>query len=435
MKLAENKMRERRNPNLPEWFKLDNAASVFPGQNTGTWSNIFRFCMELKEEIDPEILTKALENIMPRFPGFDVRIRKGLFWYYFEKNPNIAPDVKPDIQNPCHRVKFKENKGFLFRVYYHGKRISVDTYHAITDGHGAAVFSCTLVAEYLKLKGHDISAGGLVLDTTEPPKKEELEDTFSKVATSKGKIKRSDKYVYHAKGTKLPKHMVNIISGTMSFSDIHKYTKAHGVTITEFFAALLIQVHIEKQRKEEKKQKEVSVQIPIDLRSVYKTETLRNFTICLRAKVDPQLGDYSFEELLKQVAYQLRLANDEKKLNAMVTANMGLERNPVLKFLPLAIKDLGVGVSFLITGEQTTSVLLSNIGAVKLPEDMLPLVEKVVFMPGPGVRNAVRCGLATVGDNLVFTVASIVKETDIEREIFTKLVKMGFHVKIESNRD
>ncbi len=433
--MSENKSRERKNPNLPEWFRLDNAASIFPGQNTGTWSNIFRFCIELKEEINPETLTKALKNVMPRFPGFDVRIRKGLFWYYFEKNPNTAPDVKPDIQNPCHRVKFKENKGFLFRVYYHGNRIAVDTYHAITDGHGAAVFGSTLAAEYLKLCGHGITHGGLVLDTNQVPKKEELEDSFSKIADSKGKIKRSDKYVYHAKGTKLPKHMVNIISGTMSFDEIHKYTKEHGVTVTEFFAALLLKVYIEKQRKENQKQKEVAVQIPIDLRSTYQKETLRNFTICLRTKVDPQLGDYSFEELLKQVAYQLRLANDEKKLNAMVTANMGLERNPVLKFLPLAIKDLGVGISFLITGEQTTTVLLSNIGAVKLPEDMIPLVEKVVFMPGPGIRNSARCGLATVGDNLVFTVASIVKETDIEREIFTTLVKMGFHVKIESNRD
>lgn len=433
--MAESKKKERKAPNLPEWFRLDNAASIFPGQNTGTWSNIFRFCIELKEEIDPEILTNALENTIPRFPGFDVRIKKGLFWYYFEKNPNKAPDVKPDIQNPCHRVKFKENKGYLFRVYYHGKRIAVDTYHAITDGHGAAVFGSTLVAEYLKLCGRNISAGGLVLDTNDAPKKAELEDSFSKIATSKGKIKRSDKYVYHAKGTNLPKHMVNIISGTMSFKEIHKYTKEHGVTVTEFFAALLLQVYTEKQRKECKKQKEVAVQIPIDLRSIYKTETLRNFTICLRTKVDPQLGDYSFEELLKQVAYQLRLANDEKKLNAMVTANMGIERNPILKFLPLAVKDLGVGISFLITGEQTTTVLLSNIGAVKLPEDMQPFVEKVVFMPGPGIRNSARCGLATVGDNLVFTIASIVKETDIEQEIFTKLVKMGFHVKIESNRD
>ena len=66
---------------------------------------------------------------------------------------------------------------------------------------------------------------------------------------------------------------------------------------------------------------------------------------------------------------------------------------------------------------------------------MLPHIEKAFLMPGPGVRNAVRCGLATVGDKLVLTIAGIHKETDIEREIFTKLVKMGFHVKIESNRD
>ena len=66
---------------------------------------------------------------------------------------------------------------------------------------------------------------------------------------------------------------------------------------------------------------------------------------------------------------------------------------------------------------------------------MLPFVEKAFLMPGPGVRNSVRCGLATVGDNLVMTFAGIHKETDIEREVFTKLGKMGFHVKIESNRD
>lgn len=433
--MVENKTREKKNTNLPEWFRLDNAASIFPGQNRGSWSNIFRFSLELKEDIDPEKLAEALENIMPRFPEFDVRIRKGLFWYYFEKNPNIAPDIKPDIQNPCHRVKFKENKAYLFRVYYHGKRIAVDTYHAITDGHGAAVFTSTLAAEYLRLCGCSVPHGDFVLDTSASPKESELEDAFLKYADSKGKVKRGGKYAYHAKGTKLPKHMVNIISGTMSFEEIHKYTKEHGVTVTEFFAALLMKVYIEKQLRESKKQKEISVQIPIDLRRVFKTETLRNFTICLRTTVDPKLGDYTFEELLKQVAYQLRLANDEKKLNAMITANLGIERNPVLKFLPLGIKNLGVGISFLITGEQTTTVLLSNLGPVILPKEMLPHVEKALFMPGPGIRNPVRCGLTSLEDKLVLTTASIVKETDIEREIFTTLVKMGFHVKIESNRD
>lgn len=428
-------MSERKKQQLPEWFRLDNAASIFPGQNTKTWSNIFRCSIELKETVDPQILQRALERVLPRFPGFDVRIRRGLFWYYFERNPVKAPPVKPDIKNPCHRVKFKENYGFLFRVYYHGKRIAVDTYHAITDGHGTAVFVSTLVAEYLRLCGHNIPCGGMVYDINTLPTKKELEDSFAVNAHSKGKLKRSDKWVYHAVGTKLPRHFVNITSGTLSFSQLHKITAEKGVTITEFFAALLLDVHCRKQLKEKKHLKEVSVQVPIDLRRVYNSETMRNFTICLRVKVDPNLGEYSFDELLKQVSLQLRLANDEKKLNAMFTANMGIERNPVLKFLPLAVKDLGVGVSFLITGEQTTTSLLSNIGAMRLPEEMLQYVEKPLFMPGPGKLNAARCGAATIGDNLVFTFSNIYKESDIEREFFTALVKMGLHVKIESNRE
>ena len=36
------------------WFKLDNAAKIFPGQNSRSWSNVFRLSVELKEEVDPE---------------------------------------------------------------------------------------------------------------------------------------------------------------------------------------------------------------------------------------------------------------------------------------------------------------------------------------------------------------------------------------------
>lgn len=424
----------RNHQQIPEWFRLDNAATIFPGQNSNSWSNLFRFSLELTEKVKPDILKQALVRVLPRFPGFDVRIRRGLFWYYFEKNPIEAPPVNIDIKNPCHRINFKENDCFLFRVYYYENHIAVDTYHAVTDGHGGAVFTCTLVAEYLRLCGKKISSGGMVYDITEAPKKCELEDSFIKNATSKGKIKRSDKFVYHAVGTKLPRHLVNIISGTMSFEEIHKLSSEKGVTVTEFFAALLLRIHYEKQLREKRKQKEISVQIPIDLRRVYGSESLRNFTICLRVKIDSQLGDYSFDELLNLVSLQLRLAKDEKKLNAMVTANTAIERNPVLKFIPLAVKDIGVGISFFITGEQTTTSLLSNLGPVDLPEDMRPYVNKALFMPGPGKLNAARCGIATVGDKLVFTFADIYEETDIEREFFTRLVKMGVRVKIESNR-
>ena len=68
-----------------DWFRLDNAAKIFPGQNSNTWSNIFRVSVRLKEDVDKEILQTALEATLKRIPSFNVRIRNGLFWHYFEQ--------------------------------------------------------------------------------------------------------------------------------------------------------------------------------------------------------------------------------------------------------------------------------------------------------------------------------------------------------------
>ena len=416
------------------WFKLDNAAKIFPGQSTDTWSNIFRFSVQLKEKVDPDLLTEALKRVLPRFPCFDVCIKKGFFWYYFEKNPNGCPDVAPDISNPCHRVKFNENKKYLFRVYYFDNKISVDFFHALTDGRGSSFFVCTLAAEYLRLRGYDIPCGDAVLDLNEEASEEELEDAFLKSAGSKGKVERSGRRVYHYRGTKMPDHRVNITSGIMSLSALKALAKSKNATVTELIESVLLYTMYLKQKSENKaKQKEVSVQIPVDLRNMFPTHTLRNYSLTYIARLDPNLGDYTFDEVLNHVKTYLHHIHNEKYLRAMTTANLKLE-NSALKYAPLIIKDLGIGLAFMITGEQTTSVLGSNLGLVKLPEEMQQYIERMYFMAGPGVLNGARCGAVGYNDTFTLTFANIYKESDIEREFFTQLVKMGLHVKVESNR-
>lgn len=418
-----------------DWFKLDNAAKIFPGQNSNTWSNVFRIGVELKEDVDPEILETALNKTLKRMPSFNVRIKKGFFWYFFEKNPNKAT-VSPDIKNLCYRVNFKENQGFLFRMYYFGRRIAVDIYHAISDGYGNVVFVSTVVAEYLRLKGYNIPALGAVLNPNDKPTKTETEDAYNRFASSKVKYNRRDKPVYHAVGTKAGEHMCNYTVGIMSFKQVHEICKRYNATVTEFFAAILMDIHYRKQKAENsKKNREVSVQIPVNLRKFYPTDTLRNFVLCLRVKMNPNMGDYTFEEIVKLVSLQLRLANDEKEVNSMMTQNLKIEKNPFTKYIPLGIKNLGVAITFLITGEQTTSALISNIGPVQLPEEMKEHIEKYMFFTGPGKLNGARCGVITFNDKLVFTFSNCYQESDIEREFFTRLVKMGIHVKIESNRE
>lgn len=417
-----------------DWLKLDNAAKIFPGQNSRSWSNIFRIGAQLKSEIDPQVLSVALKNTLKRIPNFNVRIRRGLFWYYFEQNPN-EPQVLPDIKNPCYRIKFKENKGFLFRVFYRNDRINVEVYHALCDGYGAAVFISTLVGEYLRLKGEDIDYNQFVLDVKEAPRASELEDSYDRYADSKVPYDRKDKWVYHATGTRMPMHISNFTAGIMSFKELHAVAKGYGVTVTEFLAALMMDILYHKQLREKKNQREICIQIPVNLRKAFPSESLRNFVLCLRVKINPNLGEYTFEEIVRSVSLQLKLANDPKLINSLMTQNMKLERNPVTKHLPLVLKDLGVGVGFLITAEQTTSCLLSNLGPISLPQSVEKHIEKLYLFTGPGIVNGARCGIVSMGDKLVFTFSNCYKESDIEREFYTRLVKMGVHVKIESNRD
>ena len=339
-----------------------------------------------------------------------------------------------DVNNPCHRIKWNENNRFLFKVYYYDKRISVDFFHVLTDGYGGSLFLCTLAARYLTLCGHDISVGGNVLDINEPATDDEINDAFVKFANSKAKLKKFNKFVYHAKGTKLPNHRVNITTGFMPVDALKKKAAEYNATITEFLGALLLYIHYQKQNRECYKKKDVSVQIPVNLRRTFPTNTFRNFSLCYSVRIDPNMGEYTFEEVVKQVSLYLRYINNEKQLNAMVTNNLKLESNPVSRVLPLFIKDAAVGLSFLLTGEQTTSVLLTNLGVVKLPKDMEPFVDKFIFMAGPGKLNGARCGASSLGNCLALTFANIYAESDIEREFFTSLVKMGIHVKVESNR-
>lgn len=425
----------RKKHEIRRWYKLDNAGKVFPGQNTSKWSNIFRVTVILKDEINPAVLEQAVNDALPRFPCFNVRMRRGFFWYYLEEHRDNAPPIMPDIQNPCHRVKWNENNGYLFRVYYHQNRISVEFYHALTDAYGASRFLSTVTAQYLRLLGHDIPAGESVLDLNEKPTSDELSDPFPRFATAKNAAHKMSGFVYHAKGTRMPAHTVNVTTGYMPVDALKAKAKEYGVTITEFLAAVLLDVHYHHQLNHSPdKLKPVSVQIPVNLRNTFPTKTLRNFSLCYSAKIDPNLGEYTFEEIVRHVSAYLRYINTPKELNGMMSGNLKLERNPLSRMLPLFIKDLGVGISFLLTGEQSTSVLLSNLGIVKVPKEMEKLADGFILMAGPGKLNGARCAAASYKNTLALTMANIYRESELEREIFTRLVKMGIHVKIESNR-
>ena len=417
------------------WYKLDNAAKVFPGQNSSSWSNVFRLSATLTEKIDPELLEKAVSMVMPRFPTFDVRMRAGFFWHYLEKNPYGAPPVLPDIANPCQRFKWRENNGYLFKVYYYENRISVEFYHSITDGFGSSRFFMTLVAVYLRLTGKDIPNGEAVFDINEKPKPEESEDSYSKNCNSKAKAKRMQKFAYRFKGERLPKHFLNVTTGYISVEAIKEKSKEHNVTVTEYLAAVLLWTMYNLQKQEnKKKEKVVGIQIPVNVRSFFGSRTLRNFMLCYTFQIDPNMGEYTLPEIIKQLSLYLRFVNNEKELQAMIKGNLGIEKNPIMRIIPSVVKDFGVSMVYKIAGEKQTSCLISNVGIMKAPKEMEQYIEKLVLVMGPAMINGARCGALSYNGTLAFSISNIYKDPKIQREFFTTLVKLGIPVKIESNR-
>jgi len=116
-----------------KWYRLDNAAKLFPAIKNRKWMSIFRLSVQLKQPVDAKLLQKALDTVLPRMPVFALKMKAGFFWYYFEHN-NKRALLQKDVANPCVRFNFKLNRGFLFRVRYFGRRIALEVFHALSDG-------------------------------------------------------------------------------------------------------------------------------------------------------------------------------------------------------------------------------------------------------------------------------------------------------------
>lgn len=211
-------------------------------------------------------------------------------------------------------------------------------------------------------------------------------------------------------------------------------SKSYSVTITELFAAILLDIHYRKQLEKGKGDKEVSVQIPVNLRKAFPSKTLRNFVLCLMVKINPKTGSYTFDEILKIVSRQLREVNDKNKLNILMTRNVNIEKG-ITRFVPLMIKNFFVNIGFRINAEFSTSALLSNLGVITLPEDMKKHVERFFFFTGPGIVNGARCGAITFEDKVAFTFSNCYEEDDVEKEFFRRLGELGIPITVFTNRD
>lgn len=417
------------------WYKLDLSANVYPTLQRKNFSNVYRISLSLKENVQPDILQKALDLTLPRFPTFQVALRKGLFWRYLEANHRPGPFVREDIENPCMPMHFKANNRYLIRIYYYEKRISLEVFHSLSDGAGTLYFLKTLTAVYLRLLGHEIPNGEGVLDITEKPDPEEFEDAYLRYASSKVGRPRSQGNAYRVRGTKEPFYTLNIICGVIPVDKLRAVSKGYGVTVTEYLNAVLLYALLQKQKCEKPfRERPVTLAMPVNLRSFFPSKTLRNFISMVYPSIDPRMGDYTFEEILVHVHNYMRYYINPKFLNADIVTNASVQQNPLIRIVPLFIKDFTVRKFYTNVQDGQSSAGLTNVGLTRLPMEMQPYVERFDVLMGQPFSARTNCAIISYRNILTVNFTSSIKETDIERYFFRKLVQDGVPAKIETNR-
>ena len=103
---------ERKTRRRIRWDKLDNTAHLFPSIAGESMTNVYRISVVLNEKIQSDALQQALDMVLPKFDGFNVRLRRGVFWYYFEENGKPAPKVMEEAAFPCRYIRQNRNRSY-----------------------------------------------------------------------------------------------------------------------------------------------------------------------------------------------------------------------------------------------------------------------------------------------------------------------------------
>jgi len=414
---------------VSEWSKLDNAAKIFPPNSSKSDTKVFRFSCVLVDLVDKSALQKALDITIEAFPLYKSVIKSGLFWYYFERS-QIKPVVVEENSPPCSPLFDRNKKELLFKVMYYKKRISVEIYHALSDGAGALQFLRTLVFHYVTIKySYDFKDKMPVMDY-DASKTQKMDDSFQKYYTNKKKTEKKKNIIaYKIRGQKIAEYRIKVIEGVMPINDIMKKVKEHNTSLTIFLSSILM-CSINEDIAARHKKNPVVLSIPVNLRKYFDSETARNFFGVINV-------DYNFNENssdLNDVIIHLQKSFKERltpeNLMSRINGLASLEHNYLLRAIPLKIKDISLQIANSIVDKTNTSTI-SNVGRIEMPDEVKPYISSFdIFVS----TNKLQACVCSYEDKLRVSFTSAFVSTDIQRRFFRTLTSMDIPVDIVTNK-
>lgn len=411
------------------WYKLDNTAKVFPIVSDKNLSNVFRVAVVLKEDIDPVILKSALEEVLPLFPVFKVRIKSGLFWYYYEVN-NKEPIVEKEQNYPCAYIDVKTNNRYHFKVTYYKKRINLDLFHSITDGMGAINFLKNLTFAYIRLSSNQKTKTNFV-EMNVNNELPDLEDSYIKNYEKNSLKDLEVRNAFQMKGKMMPVSVVRIIHSYMNSKKLYKIAKRKKATVTEYITALLMFAMYSVYYKDSGSTKPMIIEIPVNLRKFFSSNTATNFFGLMPIVFQPNRV-YTFDEVLSEVSRQFEEKATKEAMTEQISRNVSFEKNFLVRIIPLFLKKVIIKVIYFFSKRGSSSIV-SNLGIIDVPREYQKYIERFQFVLEVTKELPVKIGVITYNNELELTFTSKLYECKIEKFILDFLKDRGLKITIESN--
>ena len=421
------------------WLKLDNAAKLFPAIMSGELTSVFRITALLKKPIRFSKIKEAVEITSRRFPYFSVSLGSGLFWYYLEFNKQL-PRIQTEEKIPCTAFAAKRKNEPLYRILVKENRISVEFIHILTDGGGAFEYLKSLLYTYFRLNGITIlSAEGIILPES-PINEGEMEDGYKRFFKKKipppGKLTKA----WHLPFKLNDKPRLRVTRTIIDLCKLLEIARSHNVSVTEYIVSVYLfsleKIYLEEKEKVKKQGRGVlRIEVPVNLRKKFPSITMRNFSLFVLPEIDLRLGVYSFDEILNIVKYQLQTGADIKQITRFLSQNVGHEKSPFIRFLPLFVKSMAISAVYRRLGSNQCSGILTNLGVVKLPGQMEELIDSFELVPTPpNTHVKISCAMVTFKDQLRLNFGNVSGSTSFEMHFLRHLTESGIPVKVLKNK-
>lgn len=441
------------------WVRLDNAANIFLAARNEADTKVFRLAADLDDPIVPEVLQRALDHVYARYPLFSAVLRHGIFWYYLQQSP-LQPRVGEDVQPSVTHIYRSDSRELLFRVLYRGRRISLEVFHALTDGTGALWFLEDLLTAYVALR-YPEAGGDRPADDAGAVKQEFTVDAFTHWFRSRrGRVSFADqaaaavetaglpdepsaeatdaprrrptpgRRVVSVQGEPTPDLRSRVVELSLPVGPVLGLARAEGVSMTVLLAALFF-ASVREVREPRRREDTMTVSVPVNLRQFFPTSSGRNFFATTRLEHTfggdgmTSLGAVC-QDLAEQFARQLTREGLTEKMHRLVA----FERHPVLRFFPRPLKDRVLAVVNWLNNRGLT-LAMSNLGRVALPG---PTSEHVrgLFFHVSAARPQL-CAI-TYGERLTITLTSPFVETDYHAAFVRHLRSHGIPVQVDATR-